>query len=160
MSSWVRIKIHGLTTESPTEGFLGIPAGFHLLRNLSIKLILSHEIPTEVSTMRRMLAILCDELVCRCQKLRSIVIKLVCTSCMALRWDNDDPPEASRCISPQSLEKLLQPLEKVRPSHSIEFDCGYSAAAELAPAFERVAAGIRSLIAQGRSSQQPFSVDG
>ncbi|KAL8925708.1 MAG: hypothetical protein Q9208_003391 [Pyrenodesmia sp. 3 TL-2023] len=152
-------NIHGIKTESPKTGSLVTPPGFHLLRNIEILILippwrLSTPSSFGASTLRRNLGILAKELACRCPKLRTVIVKVRCRCALQLEPTVEDrcrrtgkKKVPTSCVPAKFLEGVIQPLGRVRPSRSIEWEGECKTAAELKPIFKRLFAEIMTSVA-------------
>lgn len=140
--------IHGITTKFPKCGLFGTPAGFHLLRNIEIEIMIPNwSVSTQssfgVATLRENVRMLSNELVSRCPSIKIVIIKVDCRCC----WQpapGSPETETAQCVPPGFLEEIIQPLGRLRPSRSIEWERDCNAAAELTPVFERLFAEIKA----------------
>lgn len=127
-------NIHGIKTESPIPGFLVTPPGFRLLRNIEIEILaplwrLGTRSSFGASTLRKNLWMLSNELVCRCPNLRTVVVKVRCRCGLEIEpmFTNSLHYTGTRtvptsCVPPKFLEDVIQPLGRIRPSRSIEWE--------------------------------------
>ncbi|KAL8897744.1 MAG: hypothetical protein Q9207_007057 [Kuettlingeria erythrocarpa] len=147
ISFWAT-NIHGITTKFPNGRGFGTPAGFHLLRNIEIQIMIPNwRVNTQssfgVATLRENVRMLSSELVSRCPNTKTIVIKLGCRCRRQLSPDWLGR-ESAQCVPPGFLEELIQPLTRLRPSRSIEWKRDCDATIELRPVFERLFAQIKT----------------
>ncbi len=147
ISFWA-INIHGITTKFPKRGVFGTPAGFHLLRNIEIEIMIPNwRVSTEnsfgVATVRENVRMLSNELVSRCPNIRTVVINVGCR-CGWQPAPDSPRTETAQCVPPGFLEEIIKPLGRLRPSRSIEWECDCNAAAALTPVIEHLFAEIKA----------------
>ncbi|KAL8919851.1 MAG: hypothetical protein Q9208_006584 [Pyrenodesmia sp. 3 TL-2023] len=91
---------------------------------------------------------LCHELAAQCHALKDVILVLSCTCSrqgpQSGKWTSPVQNEEDVCFTAEEFEQVLEPLERVRVSRSLQLKSSCKLLEQLQPVFDRSAAVVRS----------------
>ncbi|KAL8752780.1 MAG: hypothetical protein Q9184_005628, partial [Pyrenodesmia sp. 2 TL-2023] len=145
----MQIAIYGHDRRGAVPQNASVDHPFRRLRNVEIEFdtwLYTHPLSSWwIVEATRSLAILCDEIVYQGASLKNLILKVPCLckaepKVLRARYK----PSGESCIKVDDFERITEPLRRLKASHSIALQCSCDNRNEILPAFDRLAAEVRS----------------